>query len=66
MPTWSSEIVPRRGRSLQSYMRDWVVDFANRPTPAEALEEMAAARKAGDTPAATTESILADLAEDRR
>ncbi len=47
-------------------MRDWVVDFANRPTPAEALEEMAAARKAGDTPAATTESILADLAEDRR
>jgi hypothetical protein len=47
-------------------MRDWVVDFASRPTTEEALAAMEAAREASETPGATPESIVADLAGDRR
>nr|WP_262490864.1 antitoxin [Mycobacterium simiae] len=54
------------GRSIQSYMRDWVIDFASRPTAAEALAAMEAARDESNTPGATVASILADLAADRR
>jgi hypothetical protein len=54
------------GRAIQSYMRDWVIDFASRPTAAEALAAVEAARKDSDTPGATRESILSDLATDRR
>ncbi len=54
------------GCSIQFYMRDWVVDFANRPTTGEALGEMAAVRDTSDTAGATRDSILAALAADRR
>lgn len=54
------------GKSIQSYMRDVVIDFASHPTAEEAIALMGRARGDSDTPGATTESILADLAADRR
>jgi plasmid stability protein len=70
IPEEAYEVIRKRaraaGRSIQSYMRDWVVDFASRPTTEEALAAMEAAREASGTPGATPESILADLAADRR
>ena len=47
-------------------MRDWVIDFASHPTMEEVLAIMESTRGAADTPGATHESILADLAADRR
>lgn len=70
IPEDAYEVIRKRaraaGRSIQSYMRDWVVDFAGRPTTEEALAVMDAVREGSDTPGATRESILADLADDRR
>lgn len=54
------------GRSIQSYMRDVVVDLAAHSTTDEVLVQMASARADSDTSGATRESILADLAADRR
>ena len=54
------------GCSIQSYLRDVVVDLASRPTTEEVLAMMEAARAASDTTGATHESILADLAAERR
>ncbi len=70
IPEDSYEVIRKRaraaGRSIQSYMRDWMVDFADHPTTEEALAIMEAARNAADTPGASRESILADLTADRR
>lgn len=70
IPEDAYEVIRKRaraaGRSIQSYMREWVLDFASRPTTQEAMEAMEAAREAGDTPGATVKSILEDLAGDRR
>ncbi|MGI8414468.1 MAG: FitA-like ribbon-helix-helix domain-containing protein [Solirubrobacteraceae bacterium] len=64
------EVIRKRaraqGRSIQSYMRDWVVDFAGHPTAAEVLMTLEAALASHDTPGATRESIQSDLAADRR
>ncbi|BBZ48565.1 antitoxin [Mycobacterium heidelbergense] len=70
IPEDAYEVIRKRarvaGRSIQSYMRDWVIDFASRSTAEEALAAMEAAREESAKPGATTESILADLAADRR
>ncbi len=70
VPESSYEVIRKRarasGRSIQSYMRDVVVDFASRPTTEEVLARMEAARADSDAPGATRESILTDLAADRR
>lgn len=70
IPEDAYEVIRKRaradGRSIQSYMRDWVLDFARHPTTGEVLADMEAAREKSHTPGATTESILADLAADRR
>jgi plasmid stability protein len=70
IPEASYEVIRKRarraGRSIQSYMRDWVLDFADHPTTEETLAAMEAARDAADTPGADHGSILADLAADRR
>lgn len=70
IPESTYEVIRKRarasGRSIQSYMRDIVVDFASRPTTEEVLAMMDSARADSDTPGATRESILADLAADRR
>lgn len=70
VPEEAYEVIRKRaraaGRSIQSYMLEWVIDFASRPTTEEALAAMEAAREASDMQGATRESILADLAADRR
>ncbi len=70
IPEDAHEVIRRRahaaGRSVQSYMREWVIDFARHPTVAEAMAAMEAAREESDAPGATRESILAALAADRR
>lgn len=54
------------GRSIQSYMRDVVVDFAGHPTMDEVLALMSSVRADSYSPGATHDSILADLSADRR
>lgn len=70
IPEDAYEVIRKRaraqGRSIQSYMRDWVLDFAARPTTEEVLARMEAAREADDSSGATRESILNDLDADRR
>lgn len=70
IPESAYEVIRNRarasGRSIQSYMRDVVVDFAARPTTEEVLATMESIRADSTTPGATRESILADLAADRR
>jgi plasmid stability protein len=70
IPEDAYEVIRKRarahGRSIQSYMRDWVVDFAGRPTTEEALTALQEALANRDTPGATRESVVADLAADRR
>lgn len=64
------EVIRKRaradGRSIQSYMRDWLVDFAAHPTTQEAMAALEGALNSHDTPGATRESVQADLADDRR
>lgn len=70
IPESTYEVIRKRarasGRSIQSYMRDVVVDFADRPTTAEVLAKLEVSRADSGTPGATRESILTDLAADRR
>jgi antitoxin FitA len=70
IPDDAYEVIRKRarahGRSIQSYMRDWVVDFASRPTTEESLTAVQDALANHDSPGATRESIVADLAADRR
>lgn len=70
IPENAYEVIRKRarasGRSIQSYMRDVVVDLASRPTTEEVLTAMETVRANSNTPGATRESILADLAADRR
>ena len=70
IPEDAYEVIRKRaraqGRSIQSYMRDWVVDFASRPTTEEALAALEASLANRDTAGAPRESILAALAADRR
>lgn len=70
VPEEAYEVIRKRarasGRSIQSYMRDVVVELASHPTAEEVLAALAVVREASDTPGATPESILADVAADRR
>lgn len=70
IPEDAYEVIRRRapasGRSLQAYMRDLVVDFAGHPTTEEVLATMETVRARSDTLGATRDSIVADLAADRR
>lgn len=70
IPDEAYAVVQRRareqGRSLQSLMRAWVVEWAGRPTVDEALASLRALQSASDTRGATRESVLADLSADRR
>jgi plasmid stability protein len=56
-----------RGQSIQAYMREQVLAMAARPSKEEALEsiESTLERQAADG-LTTPESIVADLAADRR
>lgn len=70
VPEDAYEVIRKRarasGRSIQSYMRDIVMDLASRPTTEEVLAAMERVRAENHTPGATRESILAGLAADRR
>ena len=70
VPEDAYEVIRKRaraeGRSIQAYMRDWVVDFASRPTVSEALSTLESALAAHGTPGGTRKSVLADLAAERR
>lgn len=70
VPEEAYEVIRKRARaagmSIQTYMRDWVVGFAARPTTEEALATMDDVLAASDTPGANRASILADIAADRR
>lgn len=70
VPESAYEVIRKRarasGRSIQAYMRDVVVDLASRPTTEEVLAMMEETRADSESPGATRESILADLAAGRR
>ncbi|CAN5420286.1 antitoxin VapB1 [soil metagenome] len=70
IPEETYEVIRKRarvqGRSIQSLMRDRVVDFAGQPTPAELMATLEAALAEHETPGATHASVTADLAADRR
>jgi hypothetical protein len=70
IPEDTYEVIRKRaraaGKSIQSYMRDWLVDFASAPTTAEVLEIMESVRDGSGSPGATRESILADIDASRR
>lgn len=70
IPEDAYEVIRKRaraeGRSIQSLMRDVVVDFAFQPTASEVIVTLEAALSSHDTPGATRESILVSLADDRR
>ncbi len=63
IPEDAYEVIRKRaraaGRSIESYMRDWVVDFAGQPTTEEVLKALEATSAAHRTVGATRESVLA-------
>ncbi len=70
LPEDAYETMRRRaraaGQSIQSYMRDQVVELARRRSKAEALAAVESALAAEDSPGATLKDITRDLAADRR
>ena len=54
------------GQSIQSYMRDQVIELASRRTKEEAWAAVESALAAEDSPGSSMEGILDDLAHDRR
>ncbi|MGS0683903.1 FitA-like ribbon-helix-helix domain-containing protein [Nakamurella sp. GG22] len=70
LPEETYETIRRRaraaGQSIQAYMREQVVELAQRRTKAEAWAAVEAAMTAGDHPGSTLESIVGDLDADRR
>ena len=70
LPEEAYETIRRRaraaGQSIQSYMRDQVIDMAGRHTKEEAWAAVDSALSADDSPGSSMEDILADLDHDRR
>lgn len=70
IPEETYEVLRRRarsaGQSIQSYMRDQVIELAARRTKEEAWAMVEASLVAERSAGATRERIVDDLAEDRR
>ena len=70
LPEDTYETIRRRaraaGQSIQTYMRDQVVEMAGRRTKDEAWAAVESALAAEDSPGPTLTRILGDLADDRR
>ncbi|MGI8731535.1 MAG: FitA-like ribbon-helix-helix domain-containing protein [Solirubrobacteraceae bacterium] len=71
IPESAYEVLRRRargrGQSIQAYMREQVLTMASRPTKEEALDSIEATLERQPTDCLTTpESIVSDLAADRR
>ena len=64
------EVVRKRaraaGQSIESYLREVVIEIASTPTTGEVLAEMARARSNDELDGVTRASILAALEADRR
>ena len=56
----------RAGQSMQAYMHDQVVAWAQRPTKEEAIEQIEAVLRRTTSREPTPAGILADLAAERR
>lgn len=69
IPEESYEVIRRRaraeGRSIQSYMRELVIEHTAYADKMEAIKRLEAVMANGDSPWATREQILADLDADR-
>ena len=70
VPEDAYETIRRRaraaGRSIQTYMRDQVIDIAGRPTKEEAWAAVESALAAEDSTGSTLAQIVRDVREDRR
>jgi len=70
LPEDAYEIIRRRaraaGQSIQSYMRDQVIELASRRTKEEAWAAVESALSAEDSPGSSMEDIVDDLGLDRR
>ena len=70
LPEDAYETIRRRaraaGQSIQSYMRDQVIELASRRTKEEAWAAVESALLADDSPGSSMQGILDDLALDRR
>jgi len=70
LPEDAYETIRRRaraaGQSIQSYMRDQVIELASRRTKEEAWAAVESALAAEDSPGSSMEGILDDLTHDRR
>jgi plasmid stability protein len=70
LPEEVYETIRRRaraaGQSIQSYMRDQVIELAGHRTKDEAWAAVDAALAAEVSPGSTMEDIVGDLSEDRR
>ena len=70
IPEDAYEVLRRRarraGQSIQAYMRDQVVAMAGRLTKEEAVAAIEATLKRAEVTEPSTESIVSDLAADRR
>jgi hypothetical protein len=70
VPEESYELLRRRarqaGQSMQVYMRDEVVKLAGRPTKGEAVARIEAILRDVGGPSPTANSLLGDLAAERR
>lgn len=70
IPEEAYEVLRRRarraGQSLQAYMRGEIVALASRPSKAEALETIEAVLARNPKLESSVETILEDLAADRR
>lgn len=70
LPEDSYEVLRRRARrsgiSLGAYLRAELVDLAERPTKAEALERIEAVLSHHNGPQPTEAALLGDLAAERR
>lgn len=70
LPEDTYETIRRRaraaGQSIQTYMREQVIEFAAQRTKQEALATIEAALAAEDSRGASLEDIVGDLTEDRR
>lgn len=70
LPEETYETIRRRarasGQSIQSYMRDQVIEIAGRRTKDEAWAAVESALATDDSPGSTMPRIVSDAAADRR
>jgi len=67
IPEEAYETIRKRARaagvSIQTYMRDQVIEVATRPTPADLWQSVETILASENTPGATHEQIINDLRE---